>query len=203
MGVTALIMAGGKGSRLKLSEEKPLIKLNGKPLIIYVLNSLKKAKNIDNIIVSVSDYTPQTTQLLSKLKISTIKTPGKEFVFDMAYAIKKLALKTVLVISSDIPLITSEIIDLIIKKYRESNKSTLNVVIPLKTRTELGLSRAYEFDFNNEKVVPAGINVIDGTKINNKELDEDVLLLEKKELALNINTLADLIVAQDLIINKS
>ena len=164
---------------------------------------MKKAKNVDDIIVSVSDNTPQTTQLLSKLKISTIKTPGKEFVFDMAYAIKKLALKTVLVIGSDIPLITSEIIDLIIKKYRASNKSALNVVIPLKTRVDLGLSRAYEFDFNNEKVVPAGINVIDGTKINKKELDEEVLLLEKKELALNINTLADLTVAQDLLSKRS
>ena len=32
MSATALIMAGGKGSRLKLPEEKPLIKLNGKPI---------------------------------------------------------------------------------------------------------------------------------------------------------------------------
>ena len=199
MGITALIMAGGKGSRLKVSEEKPIIKLNGKPVILYVLNSLRHAKNIDNIVVSVSENTPKTTQLLSKLKISTINTPGKDFVSDMAYAIKKLSLKTVLVIGSDIPLITSEIIDQIIEKYEVSNKSALNVVVPLRKRIQLGLSRAYEFDLNNEKVVPAGINIIDGTKIDNKELDEEILLLEKKEVALNINTLNDLIIAKDLI----
>ena len=203
MVITALIMAGGKGSRLKLPEEKPLIKLNGKPIIEYVLNSLKKAKNVDNIIVSVSDNTPQTSQLLSKLKITTIKTPGKDFVYDMAYAIKKLSLKTVFVIGCDIPLVSSEVIDLIIEKYKASNKSALNVVVPLKTRIRLGLSRAYEFDFNNEKVVPAGINIIDGTKIDNKELDEEVLILDKKEVALNINTSADLDIANDLLSKRS
>lgn len=199
MGITALIMAGGKGSRLKTSEEKPLIKLNGKPIITYVLNALKQAKNIDNVIVSVSENTPQTTQLLSQLKISTINTPGKNFVYDMAYAIKKLSLKTVLVIGSDTPLITSEIIDQIIEKYRTSKKAALNVVVPLRTRVQLGLSRAYEFDFNKEKVVPAGINIINGSKIDNEELNEEVLLLEKTEVALNINTLDDLVIAKNLI----
>ncbi|MEJ2114326.1 MAG: NTP transferase domain-containing protein [Flavobacteriaceae bacterium] len=192
-------MAGGKGSRLKTSEEKPLIKLNGKPIITYVLNALKQAKNIDNVIVSVSENTPQTTQLLSQLKISTINTPGKNFVYDMAYAIKKLSLKTVLVIGSDTPLITSEIIDQIIEKYRTSKKAALNVVVPLRTRVQLGLSRAYEFDFNKEKVVPAGINIINGSKIDNEELNEEVLLLEKTEVALNINTLDDLVIAKNLI----
>lgn len=199
MGITALIMAGGKGSRLKTSEEKPLIKLDGKPIITYVLNALKQAKNIDNVIVSVSENTPQTTQLLSQLKISTINTPGKNFVYDMAYAIKKLSLKTVLVIGSDTPLITSEIIDQIIEKYRTSKKAALNVVVPLRTRVQLGLSRAYEFDFNKEKVVPAGINIINGSKIDNEELNEEVLLLEKTEVALNINTLDDLVIAKNLI----
>lgn len=202
MGITALIMAGGKGSRLRLSEEKPLIELNGKPIITYVLNTLKKAKNIDKIIVAISNNTPQTTQLLSRLKISTIKTPGKEYVYDMAYAIKKLTLQTVLVIGSDLPLITSEIIDLIVEKYNTSNKSALNVVVPLKTRNKLGLSRAYEFDLDNQKVIPAGINIINGTKIDNAELDEELLLLDRKEVALNINTLADLEIARDLITKK-
>lgn len=203
MTITALIMAGGKGSRFKALQEKPLIKLNGKPVITYVLNSLKQARNIDNIIVSVSEYTPKTTKFLSKLKISIIKTPGKDFVYDMAYAIRQLSLKTVLVIGSDIPLITSKIIDQIIEKYKDSNKSALNVVVPLKTRIQLGLSKAYEFNLNNEKVVPAGINIINGTKIDNIELDEEILLLEKKEVALNINTLDDLIIAKKLISRRS
>ena len=110
MGIVALVMAGGKGSRLDLSEEKPLIKLAGIPVINYVLQALKEAKSIDNIVVAVSNNTPRTTEILSNLPLSIIKTPGKEFVYDMAYVIKKLKLQTVLVIGSDLPLITGEII---------------------------------------------------------------------------------------------
>jgi adenosylcobinamide-phosphate guanylyltransferase len=37
--VTALVMAGGKGTRMKLAEEKPLINVCGKPVIEYVLTA--------------------------------------------------------------------------------------------------------------------------------------------------------------------
>ena len=33
---TALIMAGGKGTRLDLDYEKPMVKVNTKPMISYV-----------------------------------------------------------------------------------------------------------------------------------------------------------------------
>lgn len=202
MSATALIMAGGKGSRMDLSVEKPLIELDGKPIITYVIESLKKAKNIDKIIVSISSNTPKTAQLLTRLKISTIRTPGKEYVYDMAYAIRKLNLQTVLVIGSDIPLINNEIIDLVVEKFNSSEKSALSVVVPLKARTQLGLSKAYEFNLDGKKVVPAGINMIDGNKIDKEELDEDYFLLDRNEVALNINTKTDLEIAQKLIKNK-
>ena len=198
MGIVALVMAGGKGSRLDFSEEKPLITLAGIPIINYVLQALKEAKNIDNIVVALSNNTPRTSAILSKLPLSIIKTPGIEFVYDMAYAIKKLELKTVLVIGSDLPLITGEIIDFIINKFNISGKSALNVVVPLKTRNKLGLSKAYVFDLNGKQVVPAGINIINGNKIDDAELDEEILLLDRTEVALNINTTADFKVASNL-----
>ncbi len=199
MGITALVMAGGKGSRLNISEEKPLIELAGKPLIEYVLKGLREAKSIDAIVVAVSNNTPKTSQLLSKMQVSTIKTPGKEYVYDMVYAIKKLKLQTVLIIGSDIPLISGKIIDLIVKKFNTCGKSALNVVVPLKTRKKLELSEAYTFDLDEKKVLPAGINIINGKKINETELTEEIYLLDKKEVALNINTQNDLKIAQKLL----
>ncbi len=52
MGSSALILAGGKGSRLGY-QEKALVDINGKPLIALVIESLEKA--VDNIIISVRD----------------------------------------------------------------------------------------------------------------------------------------------------
>ncbi len=49
---SALILAGGMGSRLGF-REKALIDINGKPLISFVVDSLEKV--VDNIIISVRD----------------------------------------------------------------------------------------------------------------------------------------------------
>lgn len=50
MSYSALILAGGKGSRLGY-QEKALIDINGKPLIAFVIEALETV--VDNIIISV------------------------------------------------------------------------------------------------------------------------------------------------------
>ena len=64
-------MAGGKGTRMKLAVEKPLIEVCGKPVIEYVLAALKDAKKIDKIIVATSTMTPKTTALMKKLGVES------------------------------------------------------------------------------------------------------------------------------------
>ena len=43
---TIIINAAGIGSRLGMNIPKTLVKINGKPLIYWILNALKKEKNI-------------------------------------------------------------------------------------------------------------------------------------------------------------
>ena len=49
---TALIMAGGKGTRMDLDYEKPMIKVNGRPMISYVIEALIESEFIDKILVA-------------------------------------------------------------------------------------------------------------------------------------------------------
>ena len=198
MGVTALVMAGGKGSRMALSEEKPLLQVGGKPVIAHVLMALKNAKKVGSIVVTVSDYTPKTAKLISKFPVSVVHTPGKEFVFDMGYAVRALKLQTVLAIGADFPLITAEVIDGIVNYYEQCGKPALSVAVPLEAKTKLGLSGKYGFELNGKHVVPAGINVIDGLRIDETELDEETYVLDRKEVAFNINTVQELRIAQEL-----
>jgi adenosylcobinamide-phosphate guanylyltransferase len=198
MGVTALVMAGGKGSRMTLLEEKPLLQVGGKPVIEHVITALKKAKKISSIVVAVSDYTPKTAKLLTKFSVSIIKTPGKEYVSDMGYAIRALKLQTVLAIGADFPLITAEVIDAIVEYYEQCGKPTLSVVVPMETKAKLGLGGKYGFELNGKQVVPAGINVIDGRRIDEEELDEEIYVSDRKEVAMNINTVQELRIAEDL-----
>ena len=61
---TALVMAGGKGTRMDLDCEKPLIEVNSKPMISYVIEALINSEYIDNILVAVSPNTPLTSKYL-------------------------------------------------------------------------------------------------------------------------------------------
>jgi len=198
MGVTALVMAGGKGSRMALSEEKPLLQVGGKPVIEHVLTALKNAKKVGSVVVAVSDYTPKTAKLLSKFPVSVIHTPGKEFVSDMGYAVRALKLQTVLAIGADFPLITAEVIDGIVECYEQCGKPALTVAVPMETKAKLGLGEKYGFELNGKRVVPAGINVIDGLRIDEAELEEKTCVLDRKEVAVNINTVEELHIAQEL-----
>jgi len=198
MGVTALVMAGGKGTRMALSEEKPLLKVGDKTVIEHVLSALKSAKKVDSIVVAVSIYTPKTARFLAKFPVKVIETPGKEYVSDMGYAVKKLRLQTVLAIAADLPLITGEAVDAVVDCYEHCGKSALAVVVPMETKEKLGLGGEYAFELEGRRVVPAGINVIDGRRIDEEELDQELCVVDWKEVAVNINTLEELKIAERL-----
>lgn len=202
MGVTALVMAGGRGGRMALSEEKPLLMVGGKPVIEHVLAALKNAKKIDSIVVTVSDSTPKTAMHLEKFPVKTVKTPGKEYVFDMGYAVKTLKLHAVLAIAADLPLITGEIIDDIVARYEHCGKPALTVAVPMSAKAKLGLGGEYTFKFDGKLVVPAGINVVDGRRISEEELDEEIYVVDKVEVAVNINTVQELKIAENLFQKK-
>ena len=197
MTVTALVMAGGKGTRMTLAEEKPLLRVGGKPVVELVLEALKNAKKVDSVVVAVSHYTPKTAKYLESFPVTVLKTPGKEYVSDMGYAVKTLKIQTVLTIAADMPLITSEIIDEIIERYLACGKPALAVAVPLETKQKLGMSLSYSFEHEGKQVVPAGINLNDGTRIDDAELEQEVYVLDKVEVAVNINTVEELRIAEE------
>ncbi len=201
MGITALVMAGGKGTRMKLPVEKPLISVCGKPSIEYVLAALKRAKKINRIVVATTDVTPKTTALMKELGVEVIQTPGKDYVSDMGYTVQTLKLGVFLGVSADLPLVKGEMIDEIVTRYEQCGKPALTVAVPIEVKTELGMGVEYSFKTDDGKdVVPVGINVIDGSKRYGDEwLDQDIFVVNHPELAVNINTVQELALAERLL----
>jgi adenosylcobinamide-phosphate guanylyltransferase len=199
MGVTALVMAGGKGTRIKTEEEKPLLKVNSKPLIEYILDALKGAKKVNEIVVAVSQHTPKTATFAKRFSVKVLRTPGKDWCSDVQYAIRKLQLGAVLTIASDLPLITGEVIEEVIEYYERCCKPALTVAVPLETCKRLGLSADYIFEFQGKSVVPTGIDVIDGKRIDEGMLEEEILVVDDERIAVNINTLEDLKIAESML----
>jgi len=203
MGVTAVVMAGGKGSRMRVSEEKPLLRVAGKPVIERVLSSLLASKHVNSVVVAVTDFTPRTASFAAKFPVKVVLTPGNGYIEDMQYVVRQLGLGKILTVAADLPLINAAVVDQIVERYEECGKPALTVVTPLELKLKLGLGLEYAFDLDGEKVVPVGINAIDGQKIDADELDQEVFLMDRQEVAVNINTLEELHLAEFLIKNVS
>ena len=190
-------MAGGRGTRLKVPEEKPLFKLHEKPLIKYVVDNLKSSKLIDEIVIAVSPNTPKTTKYLQSsgddLKI--LDTSGEDYLKDLSFILDYFAKKStedvLLFINADLPFISTETIDYVIDYYLKSDKDALSVLVPVNIFKDLGLEYSYEF----EGKVPSGLNVL---RSENIVQDENQLVIAKVELALNINTIPDSEIAERL-----
>lgn len=203
--VTALVMAGGKGTRMKLAVEKPLINVCGKSSIEYVLAALKDAKKIDETIVATTCVTPKTTALMQQLGVKVIQTPGQDYVSDMGYTVQTLKLGVFLAIAADLPLVKPKMIDEIVERYEKCGKPALTVAVPIEVKTRLGMGVEYSFKTDDGcEVVPVGVNVIDGNKRYGDEwLDQDIFVLDYEELAVNINTVAELQLAEQLLAKRN
>jgi len=115
-----------------------------------------------------------------------------------------LGLGVFLAIAADLPLVTGNILDMIVERYEMCGKPALTVAVPLETKEKLGMSVEYSFKMGDKDVVPVGINVIDGRKRYGDEwLDQDIFLLDLDELAVNINTLQELQLAQQFLEKRS
>ena len=195
--IYAVLMAGGRGTRLEVPCEKPLFKLRDKPLIKYVIDNLKESKLIDKIVIAVSHHTRETTLYLNSLdeEFQILDTSGDDYLTDLSYILdyfeKKSSEDTLLFINADLPFISTETIDYVLDYYSRSLKDALSTLVPVEIFKDLGLNYSYEFN----GYVPSGLNVLRSVNIVQ---EEDQLIIPKRELALNINTLLDSKVAEKL-----
>lgn len=204
MGVVALVMAGGKATRMGNVCEKPLLRICGKTMVERVIEALRSSKNIDEIIVAVSKFTPKTAELMHNFSIKVVETPGDGYCSDMRHAIKKCKLfSPVLTISADLPLITKELIDEIIAHYKHCGKPALTVAVPLEAYERLGLKSGYPLKVRGKELVLVGINVVDGRHIDEPRMVQEILVLERTEPVMNVNTLSNLEIAKKLLAQET
>jgi adenosylcobinamide-phosphate guanylyltransferase len=189
-------MAGGRGSRLKMGE-KPLVTLFGKALIDYVTMSLEDS-TIDSIFVATTDNVPKTRVWAIERGLKVVNTPGKGYVADMIYAVEAAGIKKpVMIIMADLPLVTPDLIDEIIEIYAKRPEPALSTHTPLRLHSRLGRRPDSLFNYRDQLIVPSGINVLDGKNIELEQEDYH-LILERIELAINVNVADDLMLCEKI-----
>jgi adenosylcobinamide-phosphate guanylyltransferase len=189
-------MAGGRGSRLKMGE-KPLAKLFGRPLIDYVALALEDS-SVERIFVATTENVPHTREWAIERGLFVVETGGYGYVADMIEAVQKAEVNDpVMIIMADLPLVTSDLIDEIIDVYGGRPEIALSTHTPLDLHRRLGRRPDSLFNYRGRLIVPVGINVLKGAEIETEQEDFH-LILERIELAVNVNVAEDLMLCEKI-----
>jgi adenosylcobinamide-phosphate guanylyltransferase len=203
MKAAALIMAGGKGERMGLTIEKPLLTFLGKPIVERVIEAVKSAQRISEFSVVTSKNTPETENRCLKLGLKVIRTDGRGYHDDLKQAVLKAQLSCpVLTISSDLPALRGAFLDRVISFFEKAKKDAVTVLVPIKKREELNLSVSSVYEYEGHEYAVSGINIIDGAKIFKDKIDEFAMISEEMDAVLNVNTLKDMEIAQGIVENS-
>lgn len=128
--IKSVILAAGKGTRMKSTESKVLHKVLGKSLIERVLNNVLNIQNLDEIFVIVGHQSEKLTDFIdqkyskSKAQVKTVLQEPQlgtgDAVFK-AYDSLKGFNGTVLITCGDTPLLTTETLSSFIDYHRNTN----------------------------------------------------------------------------------
>lgn len=195
MKFTAIIMAGGKGTRMRSLGEKPVVKVGRTEMFKRVVSALEDSRQIEEVVIASSPHTPNTTREAENLGLQVIITPGVGYVEDLRYALNRLGVEHALVINSDLPFITGSIIDEVCDRYERSRKPALTVTTKTDKIRELG----FEPTYGQQGLSPVGINVVGGPLIGNDEMDQEIFAIEDALPLINVDTPEDVLRAERLL----
>lgn len=126
MKVDAIILAAGKGTRMKSEKLKVLHKVAGKHMLEYILDAVFKL-DIDNIYLIVGHQKDDVKKIVKNDKVIFVEQPGQKgtghaVIQTEPYLINKEGYT--LVLNADCPLITSETLKSLISYHLETNANT-------------------------------------------------------------------------------
>jgi len=200
MRIPALIMAGGKGTRIGVAVEKPLLPFLGKPLIDWVVEAVKSAEKVSESYVVTSKNALETERKCLRDGLKVIRTDGKSYHDDLKQAILEVQLQgPVLTMPADLPAVTGKFLDKVVTAYEECGKDALAVFVPIKTREALELSVSSTDEYKGIWYAVSGVNIINGARIRDEgKIETGAIITDEIEVLLNINTLKDLATAERL-----
>lgn len=195
----ALINAGGKGTRMgPTGIEKPMQLVGGKPTVLRVVEAMQGSSYTDRVLVSVSPNTPRTEEFLRDMGIETIRTSGDDFMMDLRDSFRTLDTRFVVVCPSDVPLITSRIIDECASRF-DPNMESMVVMVEAAVVRSLGVTPSFACDVDGKEYVLSGLSFMErAPTIEGKYLGEMRLLSKCQRLAVNVNTPEELLLARGL-----
>jgi len=210
----AVLLCGGRGTRLDGHREKPLVPVAGRPMIERVLDALAAAR-ISRVVAVVSPHTPVTANRLRDEFTESVAVPctvldgsGDGYVSDLNRALDTVG-KPAVTVAADLPLLRGSDVDPAIDAAVRpdtgddacvsgdardgtaggSSARSVTVCVPVARKRELGVSVDTTFEHEDRALAPSGLNVVGD--------DPDrILVSETRSLAVNVNRPRDRSVAR-------
>jgi adenosylcobinamide-phosphate guanylyltransferase len=239
--MNALLMCGGRGTRLDSDAEKPRHEIGGRPMLDRVRDALAWAETVDMVHVVTSPNAPETAAHVVETTRDHerhIEAAGEGYVADLGAALHEDRVETpVLTVAADLPLLAADAVDAVCDHYaalapEPTPTPSLTVCVPAALKEALGVSVDTTRDHGGRQLAPTGVNVVgqvadrgdganDAAAPNDNaaagdedtsdptdpagetdtalEYDERLYVTHDARLAVNVNRLADVAVAERLV----
>jgi adenosylcobinamide-phosphate guanylyltransferase len=203
----AALMCGGRGTRLNtvIETEKPMLKLRGVTMVERVLRALVGFGQFEKIVAISSLNTPKTNVFLrnhyysSSGLIDVVQTNGISYSKDLSMVVHKFSPSRVFVVSADLPLLNPKIVqDIAVRSM--PNFPCVSVVLEKLFVEHIGIEPSITILIGRKEYSHSGITILDSSKVNrDRILEEHYIVMNKKELAVNVNSTRELEMAEALL----
>lgn len=202
-------MCGGRASRMQQQQqqqegiEKPLIKVDGVAMVERVISALASSNRFDRIIAAVSPNTPKTNEFLKSKGIEIIETAGEGYSQDLSHLLSKLKPHKVVVVPGDIPLLNSQIVKEILNTIddddddRQEQEQAISIILEKGFVEEIGVKPSIVL---MNQYCHSGITIFNSMVVSTEPVKEHYLVMNRKEIALNVNTKEELELAEKLLV---
>jgi adenosylcobinamide-phosphate guanylyltransferase len=183
----AVIMAGGKSTRMGKKIEKPILRLGKETLLDRSVKAVKESRATD-FLVATTPSTPKTTKFAIKRGYAVLEAPGLDYHDDVYFLLDRIG--PYVSLNVDIPFITPEAINQLISK---SKKESIACVLPREKVSYPVDDDSVGDGRDGKPYVWIGLNHVTPSK------ETDLLVMEDERLAININTPLDLAFAWSIV----
>lgn len=155
----ALLMCGGRGTRLAADVEKPLFEIADRPMIDRVLTALSGSA-VERVVPVVSPHVPNTRAYLADRPgvDGLVETPGDGYVADIQTALADDRVEPpVLTVVADLPLLASGLVDLGLDHY---DGRDLTVLVPTALKRTLDVSADTTKSHGGHGLAATGLNIV-------------------------------------------
>jgi adenosylcobinamide-phosphate guanylyltransferase len=181
--------------------EKPLLKVEGIAMVERVISALADSDRFDRIVAAVSPKTHKTNEFLKSKGIETIETAGEGYSQDLSRLLSKLRPQKVVAVPGDIPLLNSQIVNEILNFIddddRQEQEPAISIILEKGFVEKIGVKPSIVL---MKQYCHSGITIFNTMAVGTEPVKERYIVMNRKEIALNVNTKEELELAEKLLI---